>query len=117
MKRAVAAVLGLAACAYSSLGQGHVTIWSYYAVPYNQITWWADGMPVNDTDIQLKIHYGAGSVSDAFLLTEVGPIFTVNPALTYNGGGYYDAQTLVTPTEGLYTFLICASDSSGTWGV
>lgn len=118
MKRAVVAALGLVPCAYSSLGQVHIKIWGYAVEPYNQMTWSGyagRNDPINDTSVQFTIWYAAGSMEDHADIYR-GPVFTINPAYTYNGGGYYDPQTLVTPNEGQYTFYIQADYTpDGGW--
>jgi hypothetical protein len=122
MKKTVAlAILGVAA-ATTAFGQGHVLIFNYGVAPYNQVVWDAavptvGGTAVNDTAVQLTIFYAAGSVADANLLTSSGPAFSVNPGYTFVGpsgsaGGYYDAQSLVTPATGLYTIQIRASGNT-----
>ena len=124
MKRTVAlAIIGLSVAAISNVAQaqGHANIWAYSVAPYNQVLWDAGvpgvgGTAVNDTSVQLNIWFAPGVVADPGLLTETSPAFTLNPGLTYNGGGFYDPQTLVTAAPGTYTIQIRASgDASGSF--
>jgi hypothetical protein len=117
-KTLVAGLLGIAAVT-SAFAQGHVNISNYLTAPYNQV-YWAPGIPgignqaVTQTSVQLQIWYGAGVVVDASSLLPgvifaVDPGFVFNPSAGHGPGGYYGAQTQVTPSTGQYTFQLRAS--------
>ena len=123
MKRTVAATLGLVAITSTAVGQqGHIGIWNYYVPPYNQVVW-ADisvpgvgGTPVVETSVLMNFWIAPGVVTNENALSWSGqPSFTVNPNILYDGGGYYDAQLLLTPEVGLYTVQIRAS-GDGIYG-
>jgi len=110
MKGIVLLTLGLAAPAPNLFGQGHVLISNYMVAPYNQILIGPIGVgpALNDPSVPLAFFYAPNVVVNPSELA-MGPVFAVNPTLTYDPGrgygpgGYYDAQRLVTPTVGIYT--------------
>lgn len=119
MKKAlVSTILGVVTTV-SVLAQGHVNVSNYLTAPYNPVVWGA-GSPLagqrmlNNTTVQLQLWYGAGVVSDASTLV-LGETFTINPGLTFEGGGYYNAITQVLPTTGTYTFQLRAVGTT-QWG-
>ena len=115
MKRTVALTLlgmGAMVVANNAMAQGHFIAANYLQAPYAQVLWDASTPltgPVTDTGVTLTAWY-----SDGFGTTPniEGPSFTVNPALTYGGGGYY-SETIVLPNVGDYTVEIRASGDIG----
>lgn len=118
MKRVIAAsILGIAAIS-TAYGQGHVNVSNYLTPPYNQVVWDATtpgvgGQPMNDPSVQISVWYALGVVTDEASLVQ-GATFSINPALTYNGGGFYNLQNVVAPgwTSGDVTLQLRASGSS-----
>lgn len=119
MKKAlVSTILGIVTTV-SVLAQGHVNVSNYLTAPYNPVVWGAGSAQagqrmLNNTTVQLQLWYGAGVLTDASALV-LGETFTINPGLTFEGGGYYNAITQVVPTVGTYTFQLRAIGTT-PWG-
>jgi len=94
MKRTIAATLGSVAITSTPVAQqGHAMVWNYYSPPYNQVVWDANvpdvgGTPVLDTSVLMNFWIAPGVVRDENELFSSGqPSFSVNPSITYDGGG------------------------------
>jgi hypothetical protein len=121
MKKTLAlAILGVAAVT-TAFGQGHVLVSNYLVAPYNQVVW-GPGTPgngnavVDNAAVRLQLFYGAA-------LDQVGSVeFGVNPGLMFDpgagkgGGGYFDAQVLLTATPGTYDAVLRVVGPAGFFG-
>jgi PEP-CTERM motif-containing protein len=114
MKRTlVASILGLAATAVSSYGQGTIVLNNYATPSYQPVQWGTGvtgqtaGTSVDTASVEIELLYAVGTFSStsAFLAaspTDGGTTFidpTVNEAGSYGGGGpggYYDDSSPVT---------------------
>jgi len=111
MKKTLAlAILGVAA-ATTAFGQGHVLVSNYLVSPYNQVVF--EGAALTDTAVQFQLFFGPAGESNPANVSQVGSAaFGVNPGLAYDpgagfgGGGYFDAQVLLTPAPGDYSAVV-----------
>lgn len=144
MKRVlVASILGLAATAASSFGQGVIQFNNYSAAGdtsaggyVGQVKWASDpatvaaigaslaGQPISDANVEVQLFWADGSASSfanvaAFLaVAHAGVTTFISPGATFNGGGWYASsqnQSLDTAT-GPVTFAVEAWQTAGQYG-
>ena len=98
MKRVlVASILGLAATAIGTYGQGNIIFSNYISNNTTQVTWGLTGEPVRDPSVIINLYAGAGTLTDSSLLTTFLGTAAIFNTLSY-GGGWYDGGAVQIPT-------------------
>jgi hypothetical protein len=105
MKRVlVASILGLAATAIGTYGQGNIIFSNYISSNTTQVRWgyfsppgYNHFDPVTDPSVIINLYAGAGTLTDSSLLTTFLGTAAIFATPDY-GGGWYDGGAVQIPT-------------------